>query len=175
MGIYIDKLIPFNKYFIIPYISWYFYVVIFIAIFCVINERTYYRLLISLAVGMIICYVTFFIFPTTVPRPTIITKDVFSRLVLSIYKNDEPYNCFPSVHVVNAMIVSIYVNREEKFNKIIKIISSFLAILIVLSTMFIKQHVFVDAVSGIIVAYAVYMAVYSYDIIKKRIRKTQIT
>ena len=122
---------------------------------------------------MIICYVTFYIFPTTVPRPTIITKDIFSRLVLSIYKNDNPYNCFPSVHVVNAMIVSIYVNREKKFNKIIKIFSSLVAILIMISTMFIKQHVFLDVVSGIIVAYAVYMSVSSYDIIKKRIAKIQ--
>ena len=170
---YIDKIIPFNKYFVIPYISWYVYVVLFMVIFCVINERTYYRLLISLSVGMIICYVTFYIFPTTVPRPTIITKDIFSRLVLSIYKNDNPYNCFPSVHVVNAMIVSIYVNREKKFNKLIKIISSLVAILIMISTMFIKQHVFLDVVSGIIVAYAVYMSVSSYDIIKKRIAKIQ--
>lgn len=144
-------------------------------IFCIINEGTYFRLLISLSVGMIICYVTFYIFPTTVPRPTIISNDIFSRLVLIIYQNDNPYNCFPSVHVVNAMIVAIYVNREEKFNKIIKIISSLVAILIVLSTMFIKQHVFVDVVSGIIVAYAVYMAVCSFDIIRRRIAKSEIT
>jgi membrane-associated phospholipid phosphatase len=172
--VYIDKIIPFNKYFVIPYVSWYGYVILFMVLFCIINERAYYRLLISLSVGMIICYVTFYIFPTTVPRPTIITKDIFSRLVLSIYKNDNPYNCFPSVHVVNAMIVSIYVNREEKFNKTIKIISSSVAFLIVVSTMFIKQHVFVDVVSGIIVAYAVYMAVCSFDIIKKRIAKSEI-
>ena len=175
MEVYIDKIIPFNKYFVIPYVSWYVYILLFMVIFCIINERTYYRLLISLSVGMIICYVTFYIFPTTVPRPTIITRDVFSRFVLSIYKNDNPYNCFPSVHVVNAMIVSIYVNREEKFNKTIKIISSLVAFLIVISTMLIKQHVFVDVVSGVIVAYSVYMAVCSFDIVKKRLAKTEIT
>lgn len=170
----IDRIIPFNRYFVIPYISWYVYIILLMVIFCIINERTYYRLLISLCAGMIICYVTFYIFPTTVPRPTIITRDILSRLVLNIYQNDNPYNCFPSVHVVNAMIVSIYVNREEKFNKRTKIISSLVAALIVISTMFIKQHVFVDVLAGILVAYAVYMGVYSYDVIKKRIAEAKI-
>ena len=171
----IDKAIPFNRYFVLPYLSWYGYVFLFLVLFSIINKRAYYRLAISLSVGMIICYTVFHFFPTTVPRPTIIQNDIYSKLIIGIYKNDNPYNCFPSVHVVNAMIVAIFVNREVKFNKLVKIISSLITALIVLSTMFIKQHVFVDVLSGIIVAYAVYIAVYSFDIIKRRFTKLEPT
>lgn len=153
----VDKHIPFTKYFIIPYVSWYLYVGFFLMLLCVVNEKSYRGLLINLLIGMIISYIIFYVFPTTVPRPIINSKDIFSRLVLIIYNRDNPYNCFPSIHVINAALTAIYVNRESKLNRVIKGISTTVSILIILSTMFIKQHYFLDAVAGILIAYTLYI------------------
>jgi membrane-associated phospholipid phosphatase len=152
----IDNFIPFNKYFIIPYIGWYLYVGIFVALVCILNEARYYKLIISICVGMGICYVIYYIFPTHVPRPIILENDFFSNLVKCIYSRDNPYNCLPSIHVLNSMIVAINVCAEEKMNSVFKIISSIIAILIILSTMFIKQHYIADAISSIALSYFLY-------------------
>jgi len=159
----IDRYIPFNKYFIVPYVLWYLYVGFFLMLLCVISEKSYRNLLINLLIGALICYGIFYVFPTTVPRPIINSQDIFSKMVLIIYNRDNPFNCFPSIHVLNAMLTAIYVNREPKLNRGVKFISTLIALLIVLSTMFIKQHFFLDAVAATILAYGLYMVNYLID------------
>lgn len=159
LNISIDRMIPFNKYFILPYISWYFYVGFFLILISVFNKEGYFKLLISLVVGMLISYGIFYIFPTYVQRPVIYKTDIFSGLVVDLYARDNPYNCFPSVHVLNSVLVATYVNKQEKFARGVKIISTIIAILIILSTMFLKQHYFLDVVAGTIMAYVLYFVI----------------
>lgn len=168
---YIDNFLPFNKYFVIPYIGWYLYVGIFVALVCILDEVRYYKLIASLCVGMGICYVIYYIFPTHVPRPVILENDFFSNLVKSIYSRDNPYNCFPSIHVLNSMLVAINVCAEEKMNSMIKIISSVTAILIILSTMFIKQHYIADAISAVALSYFLYFILEHINLNKKYVPK----
>lgn len=154
---FIDKLIPFNKYFIIFYVTWYGYVALFLIYFCIFDKEDYWKLLITLNLGMIIAYIIFYFFPTTVPRPELSGNDIFTRLVRAIYGNDLPFNCFPSIHVINTLLVQLYVTINRNVNKYIKIICNIVGILIILSTMFIKQHVFLDAVSAAIIVYLLYL------------------
>lgn len=163
----IDNLIPFNQYFIIPYLGWYLYVAIFLALICVLNGKTYFKLLISINMGMLICFLIYSIFPTHVPRPEIFGNDIFSNLVRGLYKRDNPYNCFPSIHVLNSELVAIYVFKEEKMNSVLKIISSSIAISIILATLFIKQHYVSDAVSATILAYFLYFICNKFDFTSK--------
>lgn len=162
--IFVDKWIPFNKYFIVPYIMWYGYVGFFLMYLCIIDSEKYFKLLISLDIGVIICYIIFYFFPTTVPRPQLQGNDIFTLLVRMIYHKDNPYNCFPSIHVLNTLLVAMYVNKEAEFSKKTKIISCILAIFIILSTMFIKQHFFMDVVAATILAYGLYFAVYTVEV-----------
>ena len=166
----VDKHIPFIKYFVTPYVLWYVYVGFFLMLLCVVNGKSYRKLLISLLIGMTTSYLIFYVFPTTVPRPIISSKDVFSKIVLIIYNRDNPYNCFPSIHVINAALTAIYVNREGKLNIATKSISTIISILIILSTMFIKQHYFLDVVAGILIAYTLYIIDFLFDY-KRYIKK----
>jgi len=159
----IDRYIPFNKYFIVPYVLWYVYVGFFLMLLCIISERSYRKLLMNLLIGALTCYGIFCVFPTTVPRPIINSQDIFSKIVLIIYNRDNPFNCFPSIHVLNAVLTAIYVNREPKLNRTVKFISTLIAVLIVLSTMFIKQHFFLDVVAATILSYSLYMIAYLID------------
>lgn len=174
---YIDTIIPFNKFFILPYIFWYLYVTFFLFYFAVKDSRRYYSLLIAVNTGMIICYIIYYFYPTIVVRPIVQDKDIFSILVNGIYAHDNPYNCFPSIHVFDSVLFAVYVNRYKGTSKITKLISTMVAILITLSTLFIKQHYFYDAIGGIVLAYTIYV-VYNYkgviDSIKYIIDKINI-
>lgn len=149
MHTFIDDIIPFNAFFVVPYVLWYAYVAWFLLYLCIIDKDSYFKLLTSLIIGMLISYVVFYFYPSHVPRPIIIKKDVFSELVGFIYQRDNAYNCFPSIHVLNSLLVAMHVNASYEVMMGTKIICSVLATLIIMSTLFIKQHYFVDAIGAI--------------------------
>ena len=155
---FVDNLIPFNRYFILPYISWYIFIAIFSAILCVLDKERYLKLLITLNIGMITCYIIYYFYPTYVPRPMITGTDFFSNLVLNLYEADNPYNCFPSIHVLNSVLIALYTYESEKVHKLIKAICVAISVSIILSTMFIKQHYFADVVAGITFACVLYFS-----------------
>jgi membrane-associated phospholipid phosphatase len=154
----VDKLIPFNKYFIVPYSSWYVFIAVFCAILCIVDKERYLKLLITLNIGMITCYVIYYIYPTYVPRPMVTGNDFFSNLVLNLYEVDNPYNCFPSIHVLNSVLIALYTYESEKVHKLTKTICGIIAVSIILSTMFVKQHYFADVVASIIFAFILYFS-----------------
>ncbi|MEJ6488050.1 phosphatase PAP2 family protein, partial [Nostoc punctiforme UO1] len=70
-------------------------------------------------------------------------------LVLYIYSKDYPYNCFPSLHNALSVLSFFYwVQVLPKFKWIIGIF----VLLIILSTLLIKQHYIPDVISGILLA-----------------------
>jgi hypothetical protein len=117
---FVDKFIPFNKYFILPYVSWYVFMGIFSAILCILDKEKYFKLLITLNIGMVTCYVIYYFYPTYVPRPMITGTDFFSNMVLNLYAADNPYNCFPSIHVLNSVLVALYTYKSDKVYKTLK-------------------------------------------------------
>ncbi|QCX33718.1 hypothetical protein FDN13_08395 [Caloramator sp. E03] len=153
---FIDGLIPFNKYFAIPYLGWYIYLGFWIFYYSVVDEKRYFKLIWGLNLGMLICFFVYYFFPTYVPRPEIHGNDIFDNMMRFIYNKDNPYNCFPSIHVFDAVLVGIYINRDEVLSLYDKLISSMIVVIIIFSTFFVKQHYIYDAISGMFVAYSVY-------------------
>lgn len=156
---FIDNLIPFNKYFIIFYVLWYGYVAFFVIYFCIFDKEYYWKLLLSISLGSITAYIIFYFFPTTVPRPALSGDDIFTGMVRAIYDHDNPFNCFPSIHVINTLLVQLYVTINKNVNKFLKIVCNIIGILIIISTMFIKQHVFLDAVSAAVIVCLLYLLI----------------
>ncbi|MDD3223275.1 MAG: phosphatase PAP2 family protein [Clostridium sp.] len=152
----IDRSIPFVRQFVIPYVMWYPMVPLVFIYICVKDKENYCRMIISFAFSLITCYIIFFFFQTTVPRPAVTGNDVYSNLVKLIYSIDNPYNCFPSIHVMICalMIEGIWKTRNK--SNVVAVIVTFIGISVMLSTVFIKQHVVLDGVSGIMVASIVY-------------------
>ncbi len=155
---FMDNLIPFNKYFILPYTSWYVFIAIFSAILCIVDRERYFKLLITLNIGMISCYVIYYFYPTYVPRPMITGTDFLSNLVLKLYEADNPYNCFPSIHVLNSTLIALYTYESEKVHKFAKSICYIVAVSIIISTMFVKQHYFADVIASIVFALILYFS-----------------
>ncbi|MBU3180376.1 phosphatase PAP2 family protein [Clostridium psychrophilum] len=155
---YVDKFIPFNKYFILPYMSWYLFIAVFSVILCIVDKERYLKLLITLNIGMISCYIIYYFYPTYVPRPIIKGTDFFSNLVMNLYQMDNPYNCFPSIHVLNSVLVALYTYESDKVSKWAKAICIIISVSIILSTVLIKQHYFADVIAGIIFACILYFS-----------------
>lgn len=157
----LDTIIEFNKYFIVPYIYWYAYLGFFLGYYLLFDGKRYLKILMGINIGMIISFIIFYFFPTTVPRPIVGGSDIFIQAVNFIYSRDNPYNCFPSIHVLDAVLIAAYINRDGRFSPGVKMFSSLISFSIILSTMFIKQHYVYDAIGGAFIAYFMYI-VFNY-------------
>lgn len=91
--------------------------------------------------------------------------NVFTHMVANLYKTDTPTNLWPSIHVYNAIGTHLAVANSKRFSKWLKNSSLVFCILIILSTMFIKQHSVIDVLGGIIFAVATNLVVYKSELV----------
>ncbi|WP_459501713.1 phosphatase PAP2 family protein [Bacillus sp. C1] len=155
----IDDWIPFVKAFIIPYLLWFPYLYGALIYYCFANRKQYYITLSGVILGKLACFSIYYFWQTTVPRPTVVGTDVFSSLVRYIYSIDQPVNCFPSIHVLTTFVIMLAAYKRREQHKWEYSILTFFGTLIILSTLFTKQHAFLDAVSGIALASTLYFGV----------------
>lgn len=165
----IDDHIPFCELFIIPYLLWFAYVsVTVIALFFKDDaKKDYYRCLAFLFTGMTI----FLIISTLMPnghqlRPAVMPRDnVFTRMIAALWRSDTPTNIWPSIHVYNSLGAHLAIAKSKAFenHKGLKAASLVLAVSIILSTMFIKQHSFFDVLTALFLAAVMYVVVYKRD------------
>lgn len=159
----IDRIIPFNKFFIIPYVLWYFYIFIVFIYFFFKDKKLYHKTLLAYNLGMIACFIIYYLFQTTTPRPVLNGNDFFTKLIFYIYSNDQPFNCFPSIHSLSSYLMIAAALKLEKSNKWVNILIGTISLLIILSTLFIKQHVLLDALSAIILGDIIFKLVNSCE------------
>ena len=163
----LDDYIPFNEYFIIPYLMWFLYVAGTLVFFLFSSREDYYRMCTFLFSGMTISLIicTFFRNGTDF-RPVINPdKNIFSAAVAALYKTDTCTNVFPSIHVYNSIGTHIAISKSRFFKNhpLLRMGSAVLACLICLSTVFLKQHSVIDVTGAIILSYVMYGIVYGYS------------
>ncbi|WP_242826834.1 phosphatase PAP2 family protein [Butyrivibrio sp. NC3005] len=165
-----DDKIPFLEIFVLPYAFWFVFVAFCVAfpVLCY-EQEDYWRFVIFLCGGMTLFLIISTFFPTLQRlRPDLSTlgrDNIFIHMVNFFYTCDTPTNIFPSMHVYNAIGGSISIINSKRFSKKGNIISIISAILIVLSTMFIKQHSVIDVICGIGLAVVFYYLVYRTNIV----------
>ncbi|MHB8061586.1 MAG: phosphatase PAP2 family protein [Ruminiclostridium sp.] len=166
--IFLDKFIPFNEWFIVPYVFWYLYTFGALLVLAYFDSKTYFKLLFSILIGMLICFVVYYLFPTTVPRTEVILpNNILKKAVLMIYQNDRPYNCFPSIHMLDTLLITMFLIKYNK-SLIIKISSAFICVAIYMSTLFIKQHSILDAVASTILGVILFF-VFENEFVSKKL------
>ena len=160
----IDKYIPLCKYFIVFYVTYYFFPELQLWRISFNNKRKYYRMLIALCISFIICTICFCIYQVKMIRPEIVGNDIFDNALRLMYKIDkEALNCFPSMHAVMGTLMIIGGTKSSKLSTWLSITSYICGIGCILSTLFIKQHYFIDVVVGISLILIVYAIVTLID------------
>lgn len=147
LALKIDKEIPFISVFIFPYVYWYIFILLGVVFILSKDRERYARTLLSIYVAMCICYLFYYFYPVEISRPVIANTTIPNRLVNIIYENDRPLNCFPSIHVLNTYIIMRFTKLKD--NKSWFWYTNISGILIMLSTLFIKQHFILDGVMAI--------------------------
>lgn len=173
----IDDHIPFLEVFIIPYMAWFAYVSVTVLALFFRDEtkKDYYRCLTFLFTGMTL----FLLISTLMPnghqlRPAVMPRDnVFTKMIAALWRSDTPTNLWPSIHVYNSLGAHFAIAKSKAFenHKVLRAASLALALSIILSTMFIKQHSFFDVLTAITLAAIMYVLVYKKDILYRHFDK----
>ncbi len=151
----IDRVIP-----LIPEWSWIYEMLFIFPIFLVLILDTVEevkRVGFSIVMCDLVAYPVFLLFPVMSVRQEVPMNTASEILLNFIYYIDLPTNCFPSLHVAVSMVSAFAIYHKTKLNGIWAIT---LGILISLSTLFTKQHYFLDVVSGLMLATFCYYAFY---------------
>lgn len=162
----LDHIIPFCEYFIVPYYLWFAFIMGTCTFFILINRnrREYYRFEIAMITGMSIFLLISWLYPNGLMlRPKTFTHDnLFVRMVQHLYRTDTPTNVFPSMHVYNSLCAyqALADCRMLRRHRWVVNSAGILTVLIILSTVFLKQHSVLDVLCAMILNFFVYQIVY---------------
>lgn len=150
----LDGLIPFCEIFIIPYLSWFAFIAFGILSVYYWDREGYDALQTYLMIGMTVFLIISTVLPNRQPlRLLELPRDnVFSRAVARLWKTDTPTNVWPSIHVFNSTAVEIAFLRSKspKFrHPAFRAATLVWSVLIILSTVFIKQHSIWDVLTAL--------------------------
>jgi membrane-associated phospholipid phosphatase len=161
----LDDYIPFIEVFIVPYLLWFVYIMVTTLYFFFTDKADFYRFISFIFTGMTIFLIVCTVFPNGLTlRPATFERDnIFTQLVQFIYSVDTPTNVLPSIHVYNSIGAAIAIAHSQSLKKHPGIQRSayLLSFLIILSTMFLKQHSVTDVMAAIVISCVVYPFIYA--------------
>lgn len=163
----LDNYIPFVKEMVVPYLFWYIYIVVALIYLGFNSKDDFYKLTGFMFIGMTICFFIYLLFPNGQNlRPSIVENDFFSNLIRTIYISDTPTNSAPSMHVLDSIAVHLAITRCNKLKnkRYIQYTSAIIMVLIIASTVMIKQHSIIDVIYGVILSLFIYLAIYKVKV-----------
>ncbi len=146
-----DDLIPFCEGFLLPYVFWYGWIVFSLVYFLRYDVESFQKLQTYIIITQLVAMVVYILYPNCQNlRPEVFVRDnFFTKLIGMIYQFDTNTGVCPSLHCAYSIaIASVWVRRKESLG-ITKVFSVFAALMVCLSTMFIKQHSVLDFFAAI--------------------------
>ena len=159
-----DDWIPFVKEFIYAYILWFPYMVGATLWLVVRDKRAFIRYAVLAMISMTACYVVYFLFPSGQElRPAAVEGKSLAAFILRIiYSADTNTNVFPSMHVVGTIVAMAGLWDTDSISRRMKWVWMVAGVLIIVSTVFVKQHSALDVIAGVVLCAVVYPLVYRF-------------
>lgn len=168
----LDNLIPFCEFFLIPYLFWFVFLVGIHIYTLLYDLESFQRLMKFITLTYSAAMVIYILFPNCQElRPVVFERDnIFTRFLEGFYQFDTNTNVCPSIHVIGSAAVALCAWHSRHFSiPEWRITFTVIAVLISLSTVFLKQHSVLDVLAALPICAIAYLLVY-----RPRGKKTQI-
>ena len=154
----VDRLIPVLPWTVAVYLGCFLFWAALYLLFAGQDRPLAYRFYCADFLAKGVCLVFFLLLPTTNLRPALPDAGLWERLVLFVYRVDDPTNLFPSIHCLVSWLCFIGARHDRRFPPWAVGLTGLGAAAICLSTLTTRQHVAVDVVGGILLAECAYRA-----------------
>jgi membrane-associated phospholipid phosphatase len=147
----LDASIPFVPWFVLAYLLYYAWVVLPLPILG--RRAAFYHAWSAFALVQLSACLMFVTMPSQMIRTDPIPGGVPGAILRWLYRYDQGFNVFPSLHVAHSVLVALifWQYRRDWFPLV-----GFGALLIAASTVLIKQHYLVDIPAGALLAMVCY-------------------
>ncbi len=144
--IFLDDLIPFCEWFLLPYVFWYGLIVFSLVYFALYSIQSFRQLSVYIIITQLLAMAAYILLPTRQDlRPEVFPRDnVLTRCVGLLYSLDTNTGVCPSLHVAYSLGIASVWLRQKSVRRLWKALVVVAVVLICLSTMFIKQHSALD-------------------------------
>lgn len=159
----LDDAIPFCEYFAVFYFAWFPAFLLALVGYMIYNKRDFQQLWFIMFNGMTFCFIIYILLPNGLDlRVDLPNRNIFCFLMNMVWKADAAVNVCPSIHVSSSVAVALVTARSKLFeqHRIRQAAIILLMIMICISTMFVKQHSFIDVLCGIAVSLVLYAIAY---------------
>ncbi len=158
----LDNFFPFCEWFAIPYVFWYLYLagMVFYTLF--FDVPLFKKFMWFIIIGYSISFIAYLCYPNGQDlRPNLEElgrENVLTQLMSTLYSVDTNTNVCPSMHVIGSMAVMFAAWHSKHFSKWYwLIIFTATALLINISTVYVKQHSIVDVWVGMVISAILYL------------------
>lgn len=110
------------------------------------DRRQLRTVLAGFAFVVVVSLAAFLLYPVRMLRPELPAGAFGASMLAWTWQVDPPGNCFPSLHVASDVFVALCCLRV---NRPAGLIVGFVAFLVSLSTLFVKQHYLADVMAGL--------------------------
>lgn len=147
----LDDMIPFCEAFLIPYVFWYLLIILSLLYFLLYNVDSFKKLQTFIIITQIIATVIYILYPSRQDlRPLEFPRDnILTQGVALLYSIDTNTNVCPSLHVAYSIGIASTWVKEKTVSTPWKVFVVIAAVLICMSTMFIKQHSALDFLAAL--------------------------
>ena len=145
----LDAYIPFVPFFVLPYVSYYAFLLLSALLLVIRRDVAQLnRYLLATAMTLATSYLFYGYYQTHIMRPAVDGSGPLIGIVRLVYAADNPYNAFPSLHTSLSTLAALVLwHRVRPYWAF-----ALWGILIVLSTVLVKQHYVLDILSGLALA-----------------------
>lgn len=173
MHCFLDDLVPFNEYFLIFYTGWYILVFGSLAYYLIYDVKRFRELDLYIFVTQMVAMFFYIVLPSRQDlRPETFPRENFFTWVMGlIYTFDTDTGVCPSLHVAYSWAIFNVMVKDEHLAKWFKVFLGLFAVMVSLSTSFVKQHSFLDIFAAIPVVLLGEILIYGKSYWLPRLRK----
>lgn len=169
----VDDKIPFLPVFSIFYVIWYLYIAFALLLTLIKSKRDFLVMCCLIFLALFSSLIVCTIYPSMHdlrPADSEMGTSFFADVVRWHYNHDEPRVILPSMHCIVAIVITVGLICSDtcKGNWLVRILCPILSVLIMLSTVFIKQHSFADVLLAIAMSIPVCLLTYFVILPRKR-------
>jgi len=173
-----DDAIPFCEYFLIPYLFWFIFLVGMHVYTLLFEPESFKNMMRFIMLTYSVALLIYILFPNCQQlRPASFERDnIFTRFMPAWYQFDTNTNVCPSLHVIGSAAVMFCAWHSKRFGTAgWRAAFTLAALLISVSTVFLKQHSVIDVLMAALICLTAYFAVYKRrDRVPARVRRAAL-
>lgn len=167
---WLDDVVPFCEYFVIPYVGWYLLIVGSLIYFALYNPKNFENMSKFIIVTQVVAMLIYILFPTRQDlRPEMFPREnIFTGILGLIYRFDTNTGVCPSLHVAYSVGIASTWLKEKSASKLCKTLITIFCFFVCISVAFVKQHSVVDIFAAIPVCILAEWMVFGKTYYKKK-------